>query len=112
MSGAPRALSISLQVWIAGITRRCRSADDFLLPPLDDRSKGFPDLSISPDLVRPTHERPSSKSASDFNRGDRKMKFLSLYKPARRDGPPSPEYMADMGKLIEESMKSGVLLAT
>ena len=40
------------------------------------------------------------------------MRFLSLYKPSPRSVPPSPEYMAEMDKLIEESMKSGVLIAT
>ncbi|MGC9946079.1 MAG: YciI family protein [Bryobacteraceae bacterium] len=42
------------------------------------------------------------------------MKFLSLYTPGPRPAgvPPSKEYMAEMAKLIEESMKSGVLVAT
>ncbi|MGA2577628.1 MAG: YciI family protein [Bryobacteraceae bacterium] len=42
------------------------------------------------------------------------MKYLSLYTPAPRPAgiPPSPAYMAEMGKFIEESMKSGILLAT
>lgn len=41
------------------------------------------------------------------------MRFLCLYKPAKQEGtPPTPEQMATMGKLIEESMKSGALLAT
>lgn len=42
------------------------------------------------------------------------MKFLSLYKPAgnRAGTPPSPEHMAEMGKLVEESINAGVLLAT
>jgi hypothetical protein len=43
------------------------------------------------------------------------MRFLSLYRP-RQDkencAPPSPEDIARMGQLIEEEMKSGVLLAT
>lgn len=41
------------------------------------------------------------------------MKFLCIYKPSKPEGtPPTQEHMAAMGKLIEESMKSGVLLAT
>jgi hypothetical protein len=41
------------------------------------------------------------------------MKFLCLYKPSKAEGiPPTQEQMAAMGKLIEESMKSGVMLAT
>src|SRR5258708_95977 len=41
------------------------------------------------------------------------MKFLCVYKPSKAEGvPPTQEEMAVMGKLIEESMKSGVLLAT
>jgi len=40
------------------------------------------------------------------------MKFLSIYKSVERGVPPSQEEMARMGKLIEEGMKSGKLLAT
>lgn len=41
------------------------------------------------------------------------MRFLCLYKPAKQEGtPPTQQEMSEMGKLIEESMKSGVLLAT
>ncbi len=40
------------------------------------------------------------------------MRFLSIYKTAERAVPPSPEEMATMGKLIEEGMKAGWLLAT
>ncbi len=41
------------------------------------------------------------------------MRFLGLYKPAAPEGtPPSQEYMAEMGKFIEEMTKAGVLLAT
>ena len=39
------------------------------------------------------------------------MKFLSIYKTKERNAPPSPEEMARFGKLIEEGMKSGYLLA-
>ena len=41
------------------------------------------------------------------------MRFLCLYKPAKPEGtPPTPKEMAEMGKLIEDSMKSGKLLAS
>jgi len=43
------------------------------------------------------------------------MRFMCMYKPARDErtvGPPSKEHMAEMGKFVEESFKSGVLLAT
>jgi len=40
------------------------------------------------------------------------MRFLSIYKARERGVPPSPEEMAHMGKLIEEGMKQGYLLAT
>ena len=40
------------------------------------------------------------------------MKFLSIYKAVERNVPPSQEEMARMGKLVEEGMKAGWLLAT
>jgi len=40
------------------------------------------------------------------------MRFLSIYKHVERDIPPSAEEMARMGKLVEEGMKAGFLLAT
>ena len=40
------------------------------------------------------------------------MRFLSIYKTAERAIPPTQEEMATMGKLIEEGMKGGWLLAT
>jgi hypothetical protein len=40
------------------------------------------------------------------------MRFLSIYKTVERNEPPSLEHMANMEKLIEESMKAGVLIAT
>ena len=41
------------------------------------------------------------------------MQFLSLYTPAvPPNGPPDPEHMAVMGKLIEEMFKTGNLVAT
>lgn len=39
------------------------------------------------------------------------MKFLSIHKTAERDVPPSEEEMVRMGKLVEEGMKAGYLLA-
>lgn len=39
------------------------------------------------------------------------MKFLSVYKTVERGAPPSPEEMARMGKLVEDGMKAGFLLA-
>lgn len=40
------------------------------------------------------------------------MKYLSIFKTVERNAPPSQEEMAAMGKLIEEGMKAGWLLAT
>jgi len=39
------------------------------------------------------------------------MRFLSVYKSVETGRPPTPEEMARMGKLIEEGMKAGYLLA-
>ena len=40
------------------------------------------------------------------------MKFLSIYKTVERSTPPTPEEMGRMGKLVEEGMKAGWLVAT
>lgn len=40
------------------------------------------------------------------------MRFLSIYKCPERNTPPSPEEMVQMGKLVEDWMRSGKLLAT
>jgi hypothetical protein len=40
------------------------------------------------------------------------MRFLSIYKSQERGVPPTQEEMARMGKLVEEGMKAGWLLAT
>jgi hypothetical protein len=40
------------------------------------------------------------------------MRFLSIYKSVETNTPPTPEHMAQMEKLIEESMRRGELLAT
>jgi hypothetical protein len=39
------------------------------------------------------------------------MRFLSIYKTAERGVPPTQEEMARMGKLVEDGMKAGYLLA-
>src|SRR5262245_32345331 len=39
------------------------------------------------------------------------MKFLSLYRTTETGLPPTPEEMSRMGKLVEEGMKAGYLLA-
>ncbi len=41
------------------------------------------------------------------------MRFLCVYRPSRPEGtPPTREHVAEMGKLIEEMVSAGVLLAT
>ena len=41
------------------------------------------------------------------------MRFLCLYKPAKEEGlPPSQDEMGEMGTLIDEMVKAGVLLST
>jgi hypothetical protein len=40
------------------------------------------------------------------------MRFLSIYKTAEQNAPPSQQEIAVMGKLIEEGMKAGWLVAT
>lgn len=40
------------------------------------------------------------------------MRFLSIYKTAETNAPPTPEEMARMGQLIEEAMREGWLLST
>ena len=41
------------------------------------------------------------------------MKFLCIYKSSKPEGtPPTQREMAEMGKLIEESVKSGILIST
>jgi hypothetical protein len=42
------------------------------------------------------------------------MRFISIFTHEEKKGghPPSPEMMAKMGKLVEEGMKAGWLLAT
>ena len=41
------------------------------------------------------------------------MRFLCVYKPSKQEGaPPTEQAVEKMGKFVEESMKSGILLAT
>ena len=40
------------------------------------------------------------------------MRFLSIYKAVERNEPPTQEHITAMGKLIEEMMASGHLIAT
>ena len=40
------------------------------------------------------------------------MRFLSIYKTRERSAPPSQEEIRQMGRLVEEGMKAGWLLAT
>ena len=40
------------------------------------------------------------------------MRFLSIYKSVERATPPTQEEMTAMGKLVEEGMKAGWLVAT
>jgi hypothetical protein len=40
------------------------------------------------------------------------MRFLMMIKTAETSGPPSPELMAGVGKLVEELGRAGVLLET
>ena len=40
------------------------------------------------------------------------MKFLSIYKTAERNAPPSVEHIETMQKLVEEGQKAGWLLST
>ena len=40
------------------------------------------------------------------------MRFLSIYKAVETNMPPSPDHIAKMGQLIEETTRSGALLST
>jgi hypothetical protein len=50
--------------------------------------------------------------APNSKQGEDNMKFLSIYKSTEKNAPPSQEEIAKMGKLVEEGMKAGWLLAT
>src|SRR5712671_3508050 len=56
--------------------------------------------------------RQSSAELYNTSRREITMRFLSIYKTVERNAPPSQEEMAKMGKLVEEGMKAGWLLAT
>jgi hypothetical protein len=45
-------------------------------------------------------------------KGEDLVRFLSIYKTAERTAPPSQEEMEKMGKLIQDGMKAGWLIAT
>jgi len=49
---------------------------------------------------------------SPFLEGEEPMKFLSIYKSAERNTPPTQEEMSVMGKMIEEGLKAGWLVST
>jgi hypothetical protein len=53
-----------------------------------------------------------SQCDSELKQGEDAVKFLSIYKTVERNAPPSQEEMAKMGKLVEEGMEAGWLLAT
>ena len=40
------------------------------------------------------------------------MRFISIYKTVERNSPPSAEEMSRIGKMVEEGLKAGSLLAT
>jgi len=40
------------------------------------------------------------------------VRFLSIYKSAETNTPPSPEHMVKMQKMVEDAMKAGWLVAT
>jgi hypothetical protein len=55
----------------------------------------------------------AERQLSIKTRGDKTMRFLCLYKSGKKEGvPPSQQEMAEMGKLIEDMTKAGVLLST
>jgi hypothetical protein len=81
-------------------------------------AKNVPDVSISQRFIRRVVERgftPAQvrrKRNSNYKHKETAMKFLSLYKSAERGVPPTQEEMTKMGKMIEEGMKAGWLVAT
>jgi hypothetical protein len=75
--------------------------------------KTFPNLSISPPLVR----RVDRAGKNRRKRRLKPMRFMMIYKPAdtmrmEAGSPPSQEEMAKMGQFIGELASTGVLLAT
>jgi hypothetical protein len=53
-----------------------------------------------------------TKFATNQHNEKSPMRFLSIYKTVERGVPPSQAEMNKMGKLVEEGMKAGWLLAT
>jgi hypothetical protein len=62
------------------------------------------DVIVEPEAVSP--------NIQELRRGAIVMRYLSIYKTVERSGPPSQEEIAKMGKLIEQGMKAGWLIAT
>src|SRR5450631_3060679 len=75
------------------------------------------DMSISPPGIRHTVERRQQPPMEPLQSGSRQnsrrsiLRFLSVYKTVERGVLPTQKEMASMGKIIEEGMKSGYLLA-
>src|SRR5580704_3038733 len=64
-------------------------------------------------ISRSRLEKAKIKSRTSISRGEKRMRYLCLYKPAKKEGvPPTPQEMAEMGKLIEDMTREGVMLAT
>src|SRR5262249_3543005 len=53
----------------------------------------------------------SRRNCKTGSRGENHMKYLSIYRSVEKATPPTREEMDRMGKLIEEGMKAGFLLA-
>src|SRR5206468_5104548 len=69
------------------------------------RFRGFPfDIQVE--------SESGDKPGSQINQKEKAMRFLSIYKTVERTTPPTQEEMASMGKLVEEGMKAGWLIAT
>jgi hypothetical protein len=63
--------------------------------------------------IEPGMDQGGQPCSQNSNLENTLMRFLCLYKPAKPEGtPPTQEGIAKMGKLIEDAMKSGKLLAT
>src|SRR5437868_239292 len=76
---------------------------------------GMPRLGVAIPLVcqpTPVYELPATERENLSFIEEIVMKFLSIYKTAERGVPPTQEEIAKMGKLIEDHMKAGTLIAT
>jgi hypothetical protein len=58
-----------------------------------------------------TAKRPQFEQSIKQQTEDTTMKFLSIYRTVETGALPTPEEMARMGKLVEDGMKAGFLLA-